>query len=471
MKKSTMIFYGLLISAVLILPNISPVFAQTPMIAFLSDRSGDSEIYLLFDNGVVERLTKNKSRTIDPDWSPDGKTIIFSSNKLGGEAYDIFLIDVETKKQTNLTEGQFGGNKQKPRWAPAGEPRATFEGPGLPNADNWDVGLMDLTTQQKLDIRDVVNITNIGGEGKGQDIEAAWSPDGTMIAFQGQRDGKFNIFIADMDLKKPGANQRNITKALETAQRPRWSPDGSTILFESKKDGDWEIFSIGIDGNDLQQLTNNEDTDRNAEWSTGGIVFESKRDGNFEIYRMDDDGSHPVNLTNNDGLDSKPIWSPNGAKILFESRRDGDREIYVVDADGSNLQKLTNNPAKDTFARWNPQFFFLAVEPQEKKLVTLGEVKNTMLLQNYPNPFNPETWFPYYLSKDASITMRIYNMSGELVRLLAIGEQPAGAYVNRDRAVHWDGRDRLGQRVASGVYFYELQANEFSQTHRMVLMK
>ena len=67
--------------------------------------------------------------------------------------------------------------------------------------------------------------------------------------------------------------------------------------------------------------------------------------------------------------------------------------------------------------------------------------------------------------------MRIYNMSGELVRLLAIGEQPAGAYVNRDRAVHWDGRDRLGQRVASGIYFYELQANELSQTHRMVLMK
>ncbi|MCZ6677828.1 MAG: T9SS type A sorting domain-containing protein, partial [Candidatus Poribacteria bacterium] len=114
---------------------------------------------------------------------------------------------------------------------------------------------------------------------------------------------------------------------------------------------------------------------------------------------------------------------------------------------------------------------FFAVDPQRQFLTTFGEVKHTTLLQNYPNPFNPETWLPYALAEAADVTLRIYNLSGELVRTLAIGRQSAGVYLSRDGAVYWDGRDDAGQSVASGVYFYQLVAGEYKQTRRMVLMK
>jgi TolB protein len=450
--------------------NINLAFAQTPMISFLSDRSGADEVYLLFDDGTVKQLTNNKARTIDPGWSPDGKMIIYGSNPQGGELFDIFTIDVETQKIQNLTQGNFGNNMQKPRWAPAGDARAIVESPNLPNGNNWDIGLIDLTGR-RLNADDIFNVTNIDGAAVGQDIEGSWSPDGTLIAFQSERDGSFDIFIAEMDPKKPGGKQRNLTNDPGDDRRPRWSLNGKKILFESKRDGDWEIFMIDIDGKNLQQLTNNDATDRNAEWSIKGIVFESSRDGNFEIYRMDENGGDQINLTNDAGLDSDPIWAPTGSRILFESRRDGNREIYVMDADGSNLQNLTSNPAKDVFARWNPLYFFLSVEPEKKQLTAFGEVKRASLLQNYPNPFNPETWIPYHLAEESYVAVRIYDVTGELVRLIEIGRQPAGAYVNRSKAAYWDGRDNLGAAASSGLYFYELAADDFSQARKMILMK
>ena len=82
---------------------------------------------------------------------------------------------------------------------------------------------------------------------------------------------------------------------------------------------------------------------------------------------------------------------------------------------------------------------------------------HTALLQNYPNPFNPETWLPYQLAQDASVTICIYNIKGQLIRTLHLGNQKAGVYMTKDKAAHWDGKDSLGQSVASGVYFYTLQ--------------
>jgi len=93
------------------------------------------------------------------------------------------------------------------------------------------------------------------------------------------------------------------------------------------------------------------------------------------------------------------------------------------------------------------------------------------LLQNYPNPFNPETWIPYDLAKDAPVSIEIYNMRGQLVRHLDIGEQEADSYVTKDVAAYWDGRNGSGQKVASGVYWYRLQAGDFNSMRRMVILK
>ncbi len=95
----------------------------------------------------------------------------------------------------------------------------------------------------------------------------------------------------------------------------------------------------------------------------------------------------------------------------------------------------------------------------------------TLLLANYPNPFNPETWIPYQLAKSADVTVSIYAADGKLVRKLDVGYQPAGAYRIRSRAAYWDGRNALGERVASGVYFYTFTAGDFTATRKMLVVK
>ncbi|RKU26139.1 hypothetical protein C6499_14000 [Candidatus Poribacteria bacterium] len=97
--------------------------------------------------------------------------------------------------------------------------------------------------------------------------------------------------------------------------------------------------------------------------------------------------------------------------------------------------------------------------------------KETALLANYPNPFNPETWIPYQLAEPAEVRLRIYAINGELVRTLALGHQPAGTYQTRTRAAYWDGKNALGEPVASGIYFYTLTASEFTSTRKMLIRK
>ena len=95
----------------------------------------------------------------------------------------------------------------------------------------------------------------------------------------------------------------------------------------------------------------------------------------------------------------------------------------------------------------------------------------TALHANYPNPFNPETWIPYQLQHAADVTVTIYDLRGTIVRQLLLGHQPAGVYHSRSRAAHWDGRNALGEPVASGVYFYTITAGDFTATRKMLIRK
>ena len=106
-----------------------------------------------------------------------------------------------------------------------------------------------------------------------------------------------------------------------------------------------------------------------------------------------------------------------------------------------------------------------------QRLLMLLIPEKTALLANYPNPFNPETWIPYQLATTADVQIRIYTTNGILVRDLDVGHQPAGIYQQRSRAAYWDGRNQLGEPVASGVYFYTFIAGDFTATGKMVIMK
>ncbi len=106
-----------------------------------------------------------------------------------------------------------------------------------------------------------------------------------------------------------------------------------------------------------------------------------------------------------------------------------------------------------------------------EQLLTLFIPEETALFHNYPNPFNPETWIPYQLAEPAEVTLTIHAVNGTLVRTLTLGYQPAGIYQTRTRAAYWDGKNDLGEKVASGVYFYTLTAGDFNTTRKMLIRK
>jgi Leucine-rich repeat (LRR) protein len=106
-----------------------------------------------------------------------------------------------------------------------------------------------------------------------------------------------------------------------------------------------------------------------------------------------------------------------------------------------------------------------------ERLLALFIPEETALLHNYPNPFNPETWIPYQLAKPAEVTLTIYATNGAIVRTLELGHQPAGIYQTRTRAAYWDGKNDLGEPVASGVYFYALTVGDFNATRKMLIRK
>ena len=106
-----------------------------------------------------------------------------------------------------------------------------------------------------------------------------------------------------------------------------------------------------------------------------------------------------------------------------------------------------------------------------EKLLAALIPKETSLLPNYPNPFNPETWIPYHLAAPSVVKITIYDVRGTIVRQLELGHQQGGYYTSRSRAAYWDGRNAVGEPVASGIYFYQLQADNLSFLRKMVILK
>ena len=104
-------------------------------------------------------------------------------------------------------------------------------------------------------------------------------------------------------------------------------------------------------------------------------------------------------------------------------------------------------------------------------LEALKKPAKTLLLQNYPNPFNPDTWIPYKLSADSPVEIRIYDIAGKLVRRFNIGYQRAGDYTHREDALYWDGRNTHGERVTSGIYFYQFVAGKHSAVKKLTILK
>ncbi len=325
--------------AVLVLTPLMVVVGAQARIAFMSERDGNPEIYLMDDDGKNQRnITNHPARDLGPSWSPDGKRIVFMSDRDGHPhrvpgwfASEIYVMDAD------------GSNPQ--------------------------------------------NLTNHPSD----DSSPSWSPDGKRIAFVSDRDRFLDIhgfptseiYVMDAD----GENQQNLTNNRAGDWSPEWSPDGKRIVFMSYREGHFigdfedttsEIYVMDADGGNEQRLTENRKNDEGPSWSPDGkrIAFSSDRKGdwlNYEIYMMDDDGGNLQRLTENRDDDGGASWSPDGKRIVFSSDRDGNSEIYVMDADGGNLQNLTNHPRNDGGPTWFVPAF--AVAPAGKKFTIWGRVK------------------------------------------------------------------------------------------------
>jgi hypothetical protein len=142
--------------------------------------------------------------------------------------------------------------------------------------------------------------------------------------------------------------------------------------------------------------------------------------------------------------------------------------ILATGGDGVTLWRVANSGADSP----------TAVDARGKAGSTWAHVKQaarmpraTAFLPNYPNPFNPETWIPFDLHGAAEVTITIHDATGSIVRTLDLGRRPAGAYLTRDRAAYWDGRNDHGEAVSSGVYFVQLVAGDHRSTRRVALWK
>ena len=157
------------------------------------------------------------------------------------------------------------------------------------------------------------------------------------------------------------------------------------------------------------------------------------------------------------------------AKASFKLKDDPTSETFVSTALKTikvNDIKLSDNDGK---------LIPVKLDNAVKLLSDKVELRNA-LLPNYPNPFNPETWVPYSVAQDSSVTVKIYNLLGQTVRKLDVGFVKAGEQISKDKAVYWDGRNERGEYVASGVYFYQIDilnnsGKKFTATRKLVILK
>jgi Tol biopolymer transport system component len=187
---------------------------------------------------------------------------------------------------------------------------------------------------------------------------AAWSPDGTMLAFSSGAAGPgrsedHDLFLADPE----GGEPVQLTDNSRNNYLPAWSPDGSMIAFISQEGDDTatsEIYLINVDGTGEKRLTDNDAWEHGAAWSPDGtkIAFGSELGGAWQIYTMNPDGSDMAPLPV-PAHGRSPAWSPDGSRIAFNSDKDGGNDIWVMNADGSDQRNLTaGNGLWDDNPQW-----------------------------------------------------------------------------------------------------------------------
>ena len=241
--------------------------------------------------------------------------------------------------------------------------------------------------------------------------------------------------------------------------------EGKVYWTEQMGEASGKIRRANLDGSNIELVKSLTSAPRDLAIDTAaGKLYLTNSWGKVQRLNFDGSNFQPNLITDLD--------SPKGIVVdmiegkLYWTETDS---ISCSNLSGEDIQKVVTGLAMPTDIVLARMLVNAAVA--SAPAVPMTPPEETTLLPNYPNPFNPETWIPYQLSKPADVTLTIYAVNGKVVRRLSLGHQDSGMYQNRSRAAYWDGRNQIGEPVASGIYFYHIQAGAFSATRRMLILK
>jgi TolB protein len=264
-------------------------------IAFVSDRGGSKEIYVMNADGSNARAaTANRSINNFPNWSPDGDAIIYTSYRYLRRPF-LFLSSRGQGKPGRLL-------------ARLGDARAQYRG--------------------------------------------VFAPDHERLALVMSDGQQSHIYMVGLD----GRNLRSLTSGRSIEVSPTFSPDGKRIAFVSDRTGAPQIYIMDVSGENVRRLTFDGAYNTDPVWSPDGlwIAYQTRVNGQFDIWLIDPEGVTNVPLETNPRSDESPSWAPNSRMIAFSSTRRGLADIYVIDRDGSNLRRITAAAGNNTSPSWGP---------------------------------------------------------------------------------------------------------------------
>ncbi len=261
----------------------------TSKLAFISNVTGNKEIHLMdWDGHNVRKLTSNGSINLNPEFSPSGRELIYTSYKKGNP--DLYRRELVTGSEARISSGR--GINITGAYAPDGNRIAL----AMSKEGNSEIYVISKEGKQLARLTTNPAI----------DLSPTWSPDGHSIAFVSDRLGRPQIFMMNSD----GSNQRRLTTSGGYNVSPRWSPKGDRIAYCRQYGNGFQIHVINPDGTEDRQLTF-EGSNEHPRWSPDGrfIVFSSKRGGKESIYTMRADGSAQTKISRTGGSHTHPTWS------------------------------------------------------------------------------------------------------------------------------------------------------------------
>ena len=266
-----------------------PGIADTKL-AFVGGSRGVKEIQVADYDGFGARpITRNGSLNLMPVWSPDTRSLAFTSYKGGyPDLYRAFPFE----RRPEQTLAAFNGINSSPAFSPDGRGIAMT----LSKDGNPEIYVLTLATGA---FRRLTRHPGI-------DTEPSWAPSGRDIAFVSDRLGSPHVFVMDAE----GGNVRQLTFTGFHTQ-PRWSPKGDTIVYTMRQ-ATHDLWVINSDGSNARRLTGGASDNQGATWAADGrhLAFQSNRLGSWQIFTMRRDGSEQIPLTRGPGDFTSPSWSP-----------------------------------------------------------------------------------------------------------------------------------------------------------------